>query len=676
MAPYYLALPRPQPLARPGRQSSGRNSYVRSAPSSIFTVVTGVAVALPYVLLGAVLAFLCPLAAAVIHNKRSVFTILQDSIVGCEVPVPETLVFALAHPQVTIGFKATIPDVLVALLDSWGGTWRVIPKKGRVCVVDINQARIGELMAYESEINFDLQPMGGTMRLQDHVQFNLLLKTITTVTSALQLAYASDDQVAVSTADSPDIWSVLPETTEERPDAKDKTKKITYKIPEKIGFDTRRYFGTNVVVRDADYWDFGSQMIDARSGPQFFRGTSTSLRLVMNSVGAGCRDNVTWDRSNPPLNLSWGLYLPYEPNYTLPDRQGLTSFANDFSGFFTNESGDLQLIPDLQDSWVEAVHRTPVGEQLGHIMAVLSLAKRVHGGVKVVITNGIYEGAVIHAAQHFVLSQRGLNVEAVDREALLEDIAKFNTHSRILSEFITHFALAPTTATNITSMRQLRQLILASRTGVLTPADRTFIDANALYLNFPQRPVTFTTESLGLLLSYLDESAPAAVPITTFMPYQGLSFADNESAKLALSMFGMLAPSPLGFGTEFMLVQRGAMAKEASAAPNVLRFAKKPLQACVTDWCGCGRNSIMMFDPRTKGKKMFQLKGDQAASGWAMMTAWATQQYTHNRIEAGAIIAGSRKRDREDEGAGGDGQAARPTKRSKFGAGPSRAAFF
>jgi hypothetical protein len=262
-----------------------------------------------------------------------------------------------------------------------------------------------------------------------------------------------------------------------------------------------------------------------------------------------------------------------------------------------------------------------------------------------------------------VLSQRGLKVHSVDTSELTRDVEEYNTHSRVLGEFVKHFAFDPsTTAATITSMRMLRKLIFSQRAGALTVKDTEFINEHASMLNFPQRPEMITPSSIGELLTYLSPSAPAPIPDKVYMPYQILGEPDGQWYKIALCMFGMVSVSPMGDGGEFILVQRTEAAKPASVCPGTLRFTRKPLQACVQDWVGCGSNSAMRFNPMVKSKRGVNFKGDQAKLVWNSMAAWASQMLVESKIPgAGPERPAKTKRgDDDDPDAGQGGSKKRP----------------
>jgi hypothetical protein len=85
------------------------------------------------------------------------------------------------------------------------------------------------------------------------------------------------------------------------------------------------------------------------------------------------------------------------------------------------------------------------------------------------------------------------------------------------------------------------------------------------------------------------------------------------------------------------------------------------------DWTGSARKSIMQFDPSGRSKRSLGFRGEQAATGWRLMMAWAQKHKMADKFESGAVTGGKRKRTEDDDDEAPGPSDLQPKKRARFG---------
>jgi len=259
------------------------------------------------------------------------------------------------------------------------------------------------------------------------------------------------------------------------------------------------------------------------------------------------------------------------------------------------------------------------------------------------VTGAVYEGSILHGAKEFSFKLvGGQTYKSLDKAALLEDVEGYAFHSTTLHQLLEEVGIGEdVNPRRIKSMRQLRSIIMGKRGHALPPDIEATVSKKLLFLNFREKPESVNPSSIGKFVSYIHPTAPTLIPETAYMDRR--AFFSKDPICLALSMFGMYAPSPIISGQTLLLAVPSGSNKKPSNEPPSIQFCLKELSVSSKDWEGFLRGGSIIQPPQ-KIRRGRRFAGNDKSEIWGRLTSLAAAGISAKRNEAGA-----QKTDREAE---------------------------
>jgi hypothetical protein len=595
--PFYFAIPRVGNTVAQRRQETGRVDYIRTPPTSLsyfnFAHHTRDVLFVRENLH-------CLLSSAFAGDKSGKFNVaFKPDVAG----IPLFMAFTgidivpISLPPVSFSF-VELNDTDIEKLDNLGLEERYIKGKGALYVGKMTPQVFQELKNYE--LNEGYSPVGGSISISGADCFNKILKMITCVAKGLELAC----DVGVKTG-----WGVIEYGTYEKVDL------VSYRVSDRER--SARIRGINI----------------------------NTDGMTASEICAWRLPGIVWGSGSAlPGVASYGLFCPFEPNYSATDKRALSVFMASFYSVIVDavEQGTFEV--GIEQIWMSELSLTMEGEFAAHMMAVLVLCKKVVARPFFVIENGIYEGAVIHSGLPFNIKLMGGQVfESEGRSEILDDISKYAFHSVALREICDRLALgADVDPTKITSMRMLRKIVMGRKDFAISASDKLWLEKKLLFLNFREKPVSVNVTSLGKFISYIHPTGPTPVPADLYM--ERSVFFDPKEINNVLSMFGRFVPSPVTAGTAYTIAYAPGSTKKADTLPPVIQMAFKPIQTAGEDWLGFLRGGKIVI-PQSKIKRGRRFAGADGVTVGSLLQGVANAAMAASKDQAKVSrILGAEKR--------------------------------
>jgi len=359
---------------------------------------------------------------------------------------------------------------------------------------------------------------------------------------------------------------------------------------------------------------------------------------------------ITGDINDLSAFLSHGIFCPFEPNFSQTDRRAIHLLLSEFSCLCTEPGSFDSFDENWVDVWTKELCLTMEGEFMSHMISSLSLARRIGARVCFLVTGNLYEGSVLHGAEAFSFKLVGGRTHSsLGRDELQADIEGYAFHSTTLRSLLEEIGIGgDVVPSRIKTMRQLRSIIMGKKGHALTPDIEATVAKKLVFLNFREKPESVNPSSLAKLLSYIHPTSPAVVPESMYLDRR--AFFSKDPVMIALSMFGMYAPSPIITGQTLSLAVLPNSNKKPSNEPSSLQFCNKELSVSAKDWEGFIRGGSIV-QPTQKIRRGRRFAGSDKTEIWGLLTTLAAAGISAKRSEAEAkrsdmVMA---KRTRDDE---------------------------
>lgn len=617
--PFYFALPRTGQTSTQGRQGTGRVDYVRTAPTTLTftTSVLRTRMTLTYV------NNLHGIAMSVFAGRKSglfnkgFFVDNPGRLLYTQVPNTDTISITL--PKMSFRF-ANLTEAQEDRLDELGMEERNVKGKGRIWVGSLLSTHAAEVAKYD--VLSDYSAMGGTVSIRGVQAIRSILQLVTLSAQTLSLANNSGRVSCHG---------------------------VEYSSRSAIAF--HKY-------KTSDMSETTSE--DDLAGKTNVTSTNTGKTMILASDDFPCVSTTTDQLSGFVSN---GIFCPFEPNYSQTDRRAVHLLLSDFSCLATEDETFEYFDEEMVEMWTKEISLTMEGEFIAHMIASLSLAKRVGAQICFLVTGNLYEGAVLYGAQEFSFKLvGGMVYGSMDNEALVKDIEKYAFHSTTLTEILQEAGIGEDVhPRQIKTMRQLRTLIMGKLGHALTPLIQATLGKKLLFLNFREKQETLNPSTMSKLLSYIHPTSPMAIPESVYLDRR--AFFSTDTVELALSMFGMYAPSPIISGQTLVLAVPPGSPKKASNEPPSIQFCFKELSVSAKDWEGFFRGGAIV-QPTQKTRRSRRFAGSEKSEIWGQLTTLAAAGISAKRNETSAKKndKAAEKRDRDDN----EAFVARDDKKSKM----------
>jgi hypothetical protein len=615
--PFYFALPRSGFTSVQGRQETGRTDYVRTAPTSL-TFTTHVPIG--------------RIQISLLHNLHAVAMSAMAGEKGNDYTktfrpdVPSRLLYPSMNPNHVI--RISLPKMSFRFrelsetqenrLIELNMEERNVKGKGRVWVGQLNSHNAVEVAEFGTVQ--DYASMGGTVSVRGIAAITAILRIISIGAQTLTLANSTHDPVTSTCV----IEYVTAATT-------------------LVGHEHRCSDMVEVNTENL------AKGVAAKNGGCLF---SILARQPLGRISGSAQDM--------PGIVSNGVFCPFEPNYSQTDRRAIHVLLSDFASLCTDAESFENFDHNLVEMWTKEICLTMEGEFIAHMIACLSLAKKIGSRVYFLITGTLYEGAILHGSAELSFKLvGGRTYKSIDQKALEEDITKYAFHSTTLNDIIREVVGEGEVplASSIKSMRQLRNIVMGRLGQSITPQMEASIGRQLLFLNFRERQESVNPTTLAKFISYVHPSAPVAIPETVYLDRR--AFFSKDTTVIALSMFGIYAPSPIISGQTMILAAPPGSNKTVSKEPNSVQFAKKELLVAARDWDGFTRGGSIV-QPSNKIKRGIKFSGAEKTEIWGILTGFAGAGIAAKKSEANASKKDreSDKRQRDEDGDSGSGQKA------------------
>lgn len=387
------------------------------------------------------------------------------------------------------------------------------------------------------------------------------------------------------------------------------------------------------------------------------------FEATVTSVIARAPLSRIWgDTSEIPGVVSHGIFCPFEPNYSQTDRRAVNALLSDFSSLCTEPDSFETFDTELVEMWTREICLTMEGEFLAHMIACTSLAKRIGARVFFLVTGSLYEGTILHGTPELSFKLvGGTTYKSIGRNDLLEDIARYAFHSNTLAEILQEIGVGADElqVAAVRSMRQLRNVVMGRLGQAVSPQVEASIGKKLMFLNFREKQESVNPTSIARFVSYIHPSVPAAIPESVYLDRR--AFFSRDATVVALSMFGLYAPSPIISGQTLLLAVPPNSTKSTSKEPNAVQFSKKELLVAAKDWDGFARGGSIV-QPSNKIKRGVRFSGAEKTEIWGVLTGYAGAGVSAKRSENQAS-----KKDKESEKRARDNENEGPSKKAPAG---------
>lgn len=605
--PFYFAIPRKGITAPQRRRETDRTDYVRTSPTDLSYV--------SYTSISRLQAFAVEALHAVYSSAMAGFTSkVFDKSFRVDTPSsPVWQAVALGEaipvemPNVTIKFDGDPSQQVKDLLVDEGFDERTIKGKGLIFDGKVTD-RVKEELA-NTAIETGFTPLGGSISVQTMGFFSYIRQMITCVAQALDIA--CDNRAGENMS----IAFVEYGATEKR-------SLSSHKVSDLSEISAKKELSTIKVIAK----DVITEVVALRAPNPIFGDSIDTVRGY----------------------LGHGLFCPFEPNYSGTDRRAFHNFVAAFSSVLLPRN-DPQGLNAIGDAWTDEICMTMEGEFLAHMMACLILCKKTQSQPYFIVSNGLYEGCVVHGSTEFSITLLGGDTfSSIDSNGLKEEFNRYAFHSVTLRKVCTSAGLPEDEdLSEITTMRKLRDVVYG-RNGFAFPLSvKTSIEKNLGFLNFREKPVSVNLSSIRDFLSYIDRSNPVVPRNSVFM--DRAAFFETDPHILALAMFGRFAPSPISHGTSYTVAVAPSSTQKVSNEPANIQFVFKDLRVAAKDWSDFLRGGSIVY-PISKVKRSRVFRGAEKTALWGMLKDVAANAMIARKGEVAAsreISAGKRK-DRDD----------------------------
>jgi hypothetical protein len=644
--PFYLATPRRNAFAKQKSRVTARTEYQRTAPSTlflqVFTVTSWVLSSLRDLLHHVSLA-----AAAFVLSGNGAPVIIKSSVT----PVPS---FFQTIP-LSLTIDVNVPGLFLSFVDT---------------LTDDEVDVLNGLGFYFIEAASGISGYAKLHPDDDDLKFAVGLKDLSTVDRPPQ-GYLRYDQVQVFVQ----IKSVITRAAQclslafglEKPGVR------------MVGYGSWQKISARVLMPDKTFL-----VEKKRKKKPDDHDEDAEYELA---ASAEADHSISCDREVPvidgppedaPTDLH-GIFLPYEPNYSAPDRQALNVFATYFMSIMINNADFAEEILDrLNSTWIASICTTAEGQHLAHMMASLVIAYKACVGVYFIITDFMYEGAVLYSPRPFQLKQFKLPaVSTLTGEALRKELRDYSFRTLTLGGVLILAGLIEAQdqmedddaftarlreeCAKYPSLRKLQRAVHQLVT-VSDGAKRDSIMKELGKVPFPQRPVSVHATSVIRALDLMNPASSELPNADDFLSVE--HFFSTDKTVLALSMFGGSAPSPLASGKGYSVTGREGKNLVAKC-PNPLTFKVKDTVTAAKDWDAFFRSGThVQGQSGAHGRKSERsIKGEHATRVWSEMSAVVAQVQATERSKApGARTLkneGKKRKDRDDDQGEDQGRSAK-----------------
>jgi len=596
--PFYFALPRSGFSSVQGRQETGRTDYVRTAPTSL-TFTTSVA--LSRVLYTKSHNLHAIAMSAFAGQKAGIF----DKAFRTDCPsrmlypaVNVNDVIRLGLPKMSFRFKE-LSDSQESRLVELNMEERNIKGKGRVWVGQLDTRNAAEVVSFGTVQ--DYASMGGTVSVRGVSAMNSIVKILTLAAQTQTMSCEKDTGKGVGV--------------------------IEYASTTKLSLHEYTVSAMSHLNKD-----------NSREVACILNAPVTSI-LARTSLG-----RIWGNVSEIPELLSNGIFCPFEPNYSQTDRRAINVLLSDFSCLCTEPENFDTFDKELVEMWTREICLTMEGEFIAHMIACLCLAKRIGASVYFLVTGSLYEGTLLYGTEELSFKLvGGATYRSIEKPALIEDISRYAFHTTTLREILSEVGFTEMEIDTgvVRSMRQLRNIVLGKLGQAVTPQLEASIGRKLLFLNFREKQESVNPTTISKFVSYIHPTVPTAIPDTVYLDRR--AFFTKDNTVVALSMFGLYAPSPIISGQTLLLAVPSNSTKVVSKEPNSIQFSKKELLVAAKDWDGFARGGTIV-QPSNKIKRGVRFAGAEKTEIWGVLVGYAGAGVSARRSENQAS-----KRDRDTE---------------------------
>jgi hypothetical protein len=538
--------------------------------------------------------------------------------------IPAHHIVPMSSPPVSFKLEDSTDDI-DEKLETAGIEVRVLKGKGRLYVGPINQ-EIAMLLDTLPVIS-DVVPAGGSISPNGLVIFSEIKKIVSTIAQGLDIACD--------------------------------------RIKGKTG------------VRIIEYGDYTKQKVSVHNVSDLSektkaKDTNVSMQppndVSSDVIAFRSRNKIWGDVTELPPNLQNGLFCPFEPNYSAIDARAITSLLAEFHCVVA-ENGEFSSFEEkIIEIWRKELSSTTEGEFLAHMIAVLIFCKKVFAQPFFIISNNVYEGAVVHGAEEFeVRMMGGHTTKSLSRTALLEDINKYSFHTSTLMEILQRMKVVGADASKVTSMRHLRKLIYGANNFAIPSGELLWLEKRAMYLNFREKPEGVNIGSLRKFMDFINPSKSIPIPDSVYMDRAALT--KTSDTEVAIAMFGRFAPSPIGSGQSYIVAVPSTQDQsKVSTPPMTLQFVIKELTAAAADWDSFKKGGKVAMQT-LKTKRGRQFRGEDGKMVWTELKTLSLDSFKASReVAKDTVRDGKRKaQERDDRNEGEEeGSSNVVVKKSKF----------
>jgi len=601
-----------------GRQATGRTDYVRTAPTSL-TFLTNTRYDRVKDTLTSNLHSLA--MSSISGNKKGRFDVSFRSDASSRLLFPQVPSNECIHvtlPKMSLRFES-LSDAQENRLIELGLEERTVKGKGRVWVGQLDSRSASEVVSFGTVK--DYAAMGGTLSVRGIAAMNSTLRIITLGAQTLTLACGSVDERSSG-------------------------------ITEVIHGDTA----------DALIVEYSTGTMEEITADD--EGNDTVLFPMEPATVLALRalPKVWGSLEDMRGTITHGIFCPFEPNYSQTDRLAMSRLLSEFSMLCT-EPEDFEIFDnEFVEMWTKEIALTMEGEFVAHMIACLCLAKRVKAKVFFLTTGSLYEGCILHGTEKLSFKLvGGMTYRALEQADLAEDVSRYAFHSSTLNSILEDVGVGEDEirTSSIKTMRGLRTIVLGKLGQVVPPEKEASLSKKLLFLNFRERQESVNPSTMQKFLSFVHPTTPTPVPDSVYLDRR--AFFSRDAVVVALSMFGVYAPSPITSGQTLLLAVSPNSNKTPSKEPAMLQFAKKELLVAARDWINLARGGSIV-QPANKIKRGVGFRGTEKSEIWGYLVGYAGAGLSAKRseVEASKIDQVIGKRDRDAETSGG--RAGRETK--------------
>lgn len=612
--PFYFAIPRKGLTAPQGRQSTNRVEYVRTSPTDLTYIgYTSLTRLLAFIVNALHLVYASAMAGVVSGSfDKSFYPDSASKALWQNVPLTDCP--PIDMPPVTIKFNGHIPSELVDLLTSEGFEERNIKGKGLTYDGKVTDRVRTALAAAQVESTFP--PIGGSISVQTMMYFSYIRQMITCVAQSLD--------IACDARNAPNMSCQFIEYG-----AYDKKTVASYKVSDNSEYKKSREISLSKLPADS----------------------------AITEIVALRAPNAIWGKDLGVISgyLGHGLFCPFEPNYSGTDKRAFHNFVAAFYSVLLPPN-DPMALNEIGEAWTNEICMTMEGEFLAHMMATLILCKTIIAQPFFIISNGVYEGSIVHGSRSFSVSlMGGETYTSTDTNGLYDEWNKYAFHFVTLRKICTAAGLAEDEdISKIKTMRNLRETIYGRNGFAFTLAVKTSITGLLGFLNFQEKPEKVHLTSMKTFASFVTKTDPKPIPVSVFMDRS--AFFETDHTLLALSMFGRFAPSPISHGTSYTVAVPPSSTSTASPEPTAnIQLIFKDLKVASKDWDDFFRGGHIVF-PGPKLRKSRIFRGTEKSALWGVLKDLAASHLTAAKGEviANREMSDKKRRDRDDGPEGSD----------------------